>query len=430
MSAPLAASRSARLDRRVAHPARSRAAPSRRRRAARSAPRLGFADRLASARRGLRPSKPVDALAQRRRCARPAPRSRCPASPALVGERVELAARAGQRAEEMIGALVAVASASSAKRWSISARPRSISASIRCDARSCSATCADRPSSDAPALADVRAERVGRFDAGPADAGRGLVDQRRDRRRLDVDARRGFRRASAAVRSSSASSAPEKLRFGLVDPRRGGRAGAFDLGQMGDQPLRCRADHLVGLASALGQRARPAGRSRRLRAADSLPIAAQLLGDRARASLRRAAGRRAARRCRCAPLRRRGRAPRRARVSRSMLASSSRVMPPSLPVVSSPRPISWSAIAAQRALAVVDPLRQHLEQRLERLRLGAHRDDRAGEALGFLAAGAAEHQPDQAEQGQRPGGDRHPLRDRRRRSAAAPASARPADQAV
>ncbi len=38
-----------------------------------------------------------------------------------------------------------------------------------------------------------------------------------------------------------------------------------------------------------------------------------------------------------------------------------------------------------------------------------------GEALGFLAARPAEHQPGETEQRERPGGDRDPLRDRRRR---------------
>ena len=65
-------------------------------------------------------------------------------------------------------------------------------------------------------------------------------------------------------------------------------------------------------------------------------------------------------------------------------------------MASSPSSIRCSAIIASVALALVDPLRQHLEQGLERMRLGAHRDDRAGEALGFLAAGAAEHQPGEA----------------------------------
>ena len=69
----------------------------------------------------------------------------------------------------------------------------------------------------------------------------------------------------------------------------------------------------------------------------------------------------------------------------------------------------------QLGAAVADPLRQDLEQRLERLRFAAHRDDRAGEPLGFLAPGAAEHQPDEAQQRQRTGGDREPLRDQRRR---------------
>ena len=61
--------------------------------------------------------------------------------------------------------------------------------------------------------------------------------------------------------------------------------------------------------------------------------------------------------------------------------------------------------------AVAEPLGKHLKQGFERLRFAAHRDDRAGEALGFLAAGAAKHQPDETEQSKRAGGDRDPLRD-------------------
>ena len=69
----------------------------------------------------------------------------------------------------------------------------------------------------------------------------------------------------------------------------------------------------------------------------------------------------------------------------------------------------------QLGAAVGDPLRQDLEQRLEPARFAAHRDHRAGETLGFLAPRAAEHQPDEAHQRERAGGDRDPLRDLRRR---------------
>jgi len=63
--------------------------------------------------------------------------------------------------------------------------------------------------------------------------------------------------------------------------------------------------------------------------------------------------------------------------------------------------------------AVVDPLRQHFEECLERAGFAAHRDDRSGEALGFLAARAPEDQPGKAHECQRPGGDLNPLRDLR-----------------
>ena len=83
----------------------------------------------------------------------------------------------------------------------------------------------------------------------------------------------------------------------------------------------------------------------------------------------------------------------------------------------------------QVGAAVLDSLRQHAEQRLERACLGAHRDDRAGEALGFLAPGAAEHDPAQAEQRERSRGKREPLRDCGRGQRLA-GSALPADQAM
>src|SRR5690242_17728828 len=64
--------------------------------------------------------------------------------------------------------------------------------------------------------------------------------------------------------------------------------------------------------------------------------------------------------------------------------------------------------------AVRNPLRQDFEQRLQASCLGPHRHDRTGEALGFLAAGAAEDQPGEAKEGKRSRSNRNPLRDLRR----------------
>src|SRR5689334_5416123 len=64
--------------------------------------------------------------------------------------------------------------------------------------------------------------------------------------------------------------------------------------------------------------------------------------------------------------------------------------------------------------AVLNALRQNLEQRFERLRLRPHRDDRTREAFGLLAARAAEHQPYETEQRERRGGQRDPLSKGRR----------------
>ena len=68
---------------------------------------------------------------------------------------------------------------------------------------------------------------------------------------------------------------------------------------------------------------------------------------------------------------------------------------------------------AQAPVIFLDLLRQRGKNVLQRARFGPHRDDRAGELLRFLPAGPAEHQPDEAHQGQRAGEDRDPLRDQR-----------------
>ena len=86
-------------------------------------------------------------------------------------------------------------------------------------------------------------------------------------------------------------------------------------------------------------------------------------------------------------------------------------MPPNLPVASSPRPISRSAMPlSERWLSSsrCDSTSSKASSDRASVRIDDHR---AGEALGFLAPGAAEHQPDEAEEGERAGGDRDPLRD-------------------
>ena len=77
--------------------------------------------------------------------------------------------------------------------------------------------------------------------------------------------------------------------------------------------------------------------------------------------------------------------------------------------------------------AVVDPLGQDAEQTFKRARFGPHLDHRAGETLGFLPPGAPEHDPAQAEKGERTGGQGEPLCDggRRQRLIRERASCRP-----
>ena len=87
--------------------------------------------------------------------------------------------------------------ASSVKRSSISASPRSISAIIRCDARSCSETRPDRPSSDEFARSTCEASALAASMPGGADASRRLLDQARPRPRPGRRSRSGFRPASS-----------------------------------------------------------------------------------------------------------------------------------------------------------------------------------------------------------------------------------------
>ena len=69
----------------------------------------------------------------------------------------------------------------------------------------------------------------------------------------------------------------------------------------------------------------------------------------------------------------------------------------------------------QLGAAVVDPLGQDTEQAFERARFGPHLDYRTGETLGFLPPRAPEHDPAQAEKGERTGSQSEPLRYGRRR---------------
>jgi hypothetical protein len=86
--------------------------------------------------------------------------------------------------------------------------------------------------------------------------------------------------------------------------------------------------------------------------------------------------------------------------------------PPTLPIAESHQ---IARHKAERPVVILNLSRQGGQNILERIGLGPHRDDRAGEALGFLAAGTAEHQPGEAHQRERPGQDRNPLRDSRTR---------------
>ena len=109
----------------------------------------------------------------------------------------------------------------------------------------------------------------------------------------------------SSLRASSTRSAAERPRFRSAPGARPA------VGRIGDAASASRV--------ALGERVDLLARAAPAFAADSLPVARSCSASAAGGLLRRAADRRAGRRCRCARFRRRGRAPRRAATSRSLL---------------------------------------------------------------------------------------------------------------
>ena len=260
--------------------------------------------------------------------------------------------------------------------------------------------------------ADVRSERARGLDSGGANASRRLLDKRGHGRCLSVDPGSDFTQRSRGAVEQRVERARE-IRFCFTDP--GGRAdsGGIDLRQACREAVGRFGDHPVGLAGAFREDcdllAQMRGFGCRL-AADG----AQLFGD---GSCRGFGAGEVVEKHRDVGSGGFGRLVQRLAVADEPFAArielaSYPAEPPRCLVAETHQPLGHRA---QRLVAVTDSLREHLQQRLQRARFGAHGDDRTGEFFGFPAARAAEHQPGEAEQCQRSRGDRDPLRDRGRR---------------
>ena len=270
---------------------------------------------------------------------------------------------------------------------------------------------AAQPVERAGRLAEVGAERLGGFEPGLGEPGGRLGNQRGDRRGLGVDpAADAVERLGGAAEQSLDLAAMRG--GGVLELGARGGAGALDVGEVGDEPARGFADGGVGLFGALGQRLDVAGIDFGLARGLAASVA-QPLGHRQRACFGdRQVGKEDADvgpcRARCMVERRavmRQPLGARVEVARDRAQALRRLFA---------EPHQLARHAAQRLVTFGDPRAEDGKQSLERMRLVAHRDDRVGKALGFLAAGAAEHQPAEPEQGERAGDDRDPLRERRR----------------
>ena len=332
----------------------------------------------------------------------------------LRRQRVELGPRAGQRFEEVVGALVAVR--------------RKLGEAL-VDQRQAAVDLGDHPLRGAVLLGDPAAtapssERVGMVDDWP----RALRRLRRRPCRCPAEAcstsaatapdwtsiPERISSSVAEVRSSKASSAPEKP-DSASPTRAGGRgAGGFDLGQPRGEPVGRLGDELVGLAGAFGELADLLAEARPLLAPTRCRSSASCSASCARGLL---GARQVVEQHGDVVARGFGGAVERFAMAQQLLAAA-------VEFAGDPAELAGRLVAElhqmlrdhrQLGAAVVDSLRQHFEQALRATALSARiAIDRPGEALGFLAPGAAEHQPDEAQQRQRPGGDRDPLRDRGR----------------
>ena len=250
-------------------------------------------------------------------------------------------------------------------------------------------------------------ERLGRLRAGLLERGPALLDHRQHRLalRLEPGARLVDRFGGARHRAVDRR---VHLRRGLVHPLGGGAGAAFDPRDMGAEPLRRAAGHLVGLAAARGQRrelaveragllvrgeARPASSPRRRRAPAPRPWA-----DRS-----------SARRYRPAP-------PRRPWSSACALRSSSAVSRAS--VLGDPAdPVGGLVAEAHQPRRFLAQRRAILGESAPRPRRARSRAPRSRARIAVTASvkrarlaprAAPEHQPEQADQDQRRAERRRP----------------------
>ena len=190
---------------------------------------------------------------------------------ACAAMRVELGAGAGQRFEEAVGALVAV---------------RGELGEALVDQAEAAVDLRDHPLRRAILLGDplrqrlergigmvdVGGERFRRFGAGLADARRRLLDQRRDRRRLDVDAGADFvERRGGAFEQCVERARKAGFRFARRAPSPSTPA-LVDLGEARGEPLGRFGDQLVGVAACARQASLTCCPNAAACSADWLPI--------------------------------------------------------------------------------------------------------------------------------------------------------------
>ena len=356
--------------------------------------------------------QPLDALAQRR-CSLGERADRVVLCARLRGERVELGAGAGQRFEEAVGAFVAIGG--KLGEALVDKRQAAIDFGDHALRRAVLlGNSAERPSMRAVGVVDIGRERFGGIGAGLADPRRGLRDKRARPRRLGIDPGADL----LERRRGPVEQRIERARIGLLCLADFAAAAAIparlDLRQACGQPLGRLADELVGVLASFGQFADLLP-ERRGFLAEFAADAADLLGNRARCLFR---ARQIFEQHGDVVARRFGGAVERLAMPPQLLAAA-------VELARDPAELAGGLVAElhqmlgdhrQLGAAVLRSAAESTSSSASRLRASLRMViDRAGEALGFLAAGAAEDQPDEAEQRQRSGRDRDPLRDLRRR---------------
>ena len=304
----------------------------------------------------------IDAFAQRG-CAVGDRADRLVLRTGLRRQRIELGPRPGQGAEEVVGALVAVRR----KLGEALVDHGQAAVDLRDHLLRGAFLFGDpvrQRLERGVGMVEIGRERLRGLGSGLADAGGGLLDQRRDRAGLDVDPGADFgERRGGAVEQCVEGSGKAGFRFVDASGCRG--AGAFDFGQPRGQPVGRLGDDLVGLAGPFGELAdlvAELGRLLRRFAADG----AKLLGELARGLL---GARQILEQHADVVARGLGGAVERFAVAQQLLAAA-------VEFARDPAELAGGVVAElhqmlrdhrQLGAAVVDPLREHFEQRFERL---------------------------------------------------------------